>query len=1019
MTPMTRFKRSACALLQSLPSPPLTAPHLPSPLFTPPHPSQDCCDGSDEYDGRVGHLPQHVCPGRGGKAAAAGSTPLFPPPPLAPSHPSTDCCDGSDEYDGRITCPNTCAQAGAARRQQLAADVAKHREGVRQRQRAVEEWREKKVRLQEERRERQREKKVRLQEERGRLEEEERELQEKEKALKGMSGCVLVRMCMGVRQRQRAVEEWREKKVRLQEERGRLEEEERELQEKEKVLKGRLEEEERELQEKEKALKGMSGCVLVRMCMGVRQRQRAVEEWREKKVRLQEERGRLEEERELQEKEKVLKERKEALEKIEEKEREMQIEEYADRGSGKEMDDDESDEDLSGLSKEELGRRIASRWAHGEDGPGGAEVEGGDGDGGKADGEGEGEGDDGVDLGGEDGLGYDDGDDDKDYEDMEHDAHGDDHDEDDHDGDDGDNDHDHGHEDHADDDALEDAEDFAAHTEHEDDDPWRHESAPAPPPSLWDKAKQVWTRVSALVSTKPSLPVNETDLLTIRSEYNVISTKLSKTKGRLRTVKENLEKDLGPDGEFASFADHCFSFKVNQYEYEVCPYRQVKQKEKHHSDTTVGRWSGFEDNYRTMMFKNGDKCWNGPNRSIKVKLECGLKTGIKSVEEPSRCEYEAVLVTTAVCNAELAQELERQLKQMEDDLAGHDELVESGGGGRKGAERGGVGWRGVKRAHLRGSLKKALKKSRVAGASSCRTQSPTPAYLELQLLVKFGWESAEQQRGQWHSGELRMNHGRSSTKAQVLLRGKRERAAHRDVGPLLVDLLTIRSEYNVISTKLSKTKGRLRTVKENLEKDLGPDGEFASFADHCFSFKLVSHLTIHHVALDPLLPFPPSSIHLLFPSLLSHTLLPFPSFPNPPPIPLLPKPPSHSPPSQTPLPFPSFPNPPPLSPPSQTPLPFPPPLPPSPSPLSFPSFPNPPLLPPSPKTPALPLPPPHPPPLVPLNPRYEYEYEKVKQMDGGSPPVCSDTSSTPVLAPTVELPVCYAVLRGAQSCYSC
>ncbi|CAI5956307.1 unnamed protein product [Closterium sp. NIES-65] len=661
-------------------SPPHTSPHLSSPPLTPPK------------------IAATAVTSRGGKAAAAGSTPLFPPPPLAPSHPSTDCCDGSDEYDGRITCPNTCAQAGAARRQQLAADVAKHREGVRQRQRAVEEWREKKVRLQEERRERQREKKVRLQEERGRLEEEERELQEKEKALKGMSGCVLVRMCMGVRQRQRAVEEWREKKVRLQEERGRLEEEERELQEKEKMEKkvrlqeeqGRLEEEERELQEKEKALKGMSGCVLVRMCMGVRQRQRAVEEWREKKVRLQEERGRLEEERELQEKEKVLKgmqrqraveewrqkkvrlqeergrleeeerelqekekvlkERKEALEKIEEKEREMQIEEYADRGSGKEMDDDESDEDLSGLSKEELGRRIASRWAHGEDGPGGAEVEGGDGDGGKADGEGEGEGDDGVDLGGEDGQLYN---------------------------------------------RVSSLVSYSLSLLPPPSSrspppppsfpvspccPFAHilegqgKAAPAPPPSLWDKAKQVWTRVSALVSTKPSLPVNETDLLTIRSEYNVISTKLSKTKGRLRTVKENLEKDLGPDGEFASFADHCFSFKVNQYEYEVCPYRQVKQKEKHHSDTTVGRWSGFEDNYRTMMFKNGDKCWNGPNRSIKVKLECGLKTGIKSVEEPSRCEYEAVLVTTAVCNAELAQELERQLKQMEDDLAGHDEL---------------------------------------------------------------------------------------------------------------------------------------------------------------------------------------------------------------------------------------------------------------------------------------------------------------------------------------------------------
>lgn len=30
------------------------------------------------------------------------------------------------------------------------------------------------------------------------------------------------------------------------------------------------------------------------------------------------------------------------------------------------------------------------------------------------------------------------------------------------------------------------------------------------------------------------------------------------------------------------------------------------------------RWDKFEDSYRVMMFSNGDKCWNGPDRSLKV-----------------------------------------------------------------------------------------------------------------------------------------------------------------------------------------------------------------------------------------------------------------------------------------------------------------------------------------------------------------------------------------------------------------
>ncbi|GJP71503.1 hypothetical protein CLOP_g2331 [Closterium sp. NIES-67] len=89
--------------------------------------------------------------------------------------------------------------------------------------------------------------------------------------------------------------------------------------------------------------------------------------------------------------------------------------------------------------------------------PGGRRL-GGGGEGGRGGGEGEGEGSDGADLGGDDGLAYDDGDDDKDYDDVEHDNH-DDH-EVDHDdnGDDGGDGHDA-----VDDDALEDNEDFPSH----------------------------------------------------------------------------------------------------------------------------------------------------------------------------------------------------------------------------------------------------------------------------------------------------------------------------------------------------------------------------------------------------------------------------------------------------------------------------------------------------------------------------------------------------------------------------
>ncbi|CAN0860732.1 Glucosidase 2 subunit beta [Linum grandiflorum] len=60
-------------------------------------------------------------------------------------------------------------------------------------------------------------------------------------------------------------------------------------------------------------------------------------------------------------------------------------------------------------------------------------------------------------------------------------------------------------------------------------------------------------------------------------------------------------------------------------------------------------WEKFEDNYSSMLFSNGAGCWNGPRRSMKVKLRCGLKTEVSEVDEPSRCEYAAVMSTPITC----------------------------------------------------------------------------------------------------------------------------------------------------------------------------------------------------------------------------------------------------------------------------------------------------------------------------------------------------------------------------------
>ena len=52
--------------------------------------------------------------------------------------------------------------------------------------------------------------------------------------------------------------------------------------------------------------------------------------------------------------------------------------------------------------------------------------------------------------------------------------------------------------------------------------------------------------------------------------------------------------------------------------YEICPYGDSAQKDGQ-SRTSLGSWKGFEENYSFMSFSGGQVCWNGPQRSMRVR----------------------------------------------------------------------------------------------------------------------------------------------------------------------------------------------------------------------------------------------------------------------------------------------------------------------------------------------------------------------------------------------------------------
>lgn len=92
--------------------------------------------------------------------------------------------------------------------------------------------------------------------------------------------------------------------------------------------------------------------------------------------------------------------------------------------------------------------------------------------------------------------------------------------------------------------------------------------------------------------------------------------------------------------------------------------------------TSIGKWKGIERtvsqgvetdhpfdghtkleggehpllNGDVLVFDRGQKCWNGPTRSLRVELACGMEEVLSAVTEPETCTYRAVLETPAACS---------------------------------------------------------------------------------------------------------------------------------------------------------------------------------------------------------------------------------------------------------------------------------------------------------------------------------------------------------------------------------
>ncbi|KAJ3125459.1 hypothetical protein HK098_000273 [Nowakowskiella sp. JEL0407] len=148
-----------------------------------------------------------------------------------------------------------------------------------------------------------------------------------------------------------------------------------------------------------------------------------------------------------------------------------------------------------------------------------------------------------------------------------------------------------------------------------------------------------------------------------RAKVSAIESRKREVDDKLKDLRTRDGMDFGPNGVWEMLYQKCFNYVIGEYKYEVCMLDKAAQKSVDNdygpSLGTFSKW-GDRDNtlegpekYKTMVYEFGEQCWNGPQRSLQVSLECGTENQIFSVSEPSKCVYNMKMKSPAVCDGDI------------------------------------------------------------------------------------------------------------------------------------------------------------------------------------------------------------------------------------------------------------------------------------------------------------------------------------------------------------------------------
>jgi len=117
----------------------------------------------------------------------------------------------------------------------------------------------------------------------------------------------------------------------------------------------------------------------------------------------------------------------------------------------------------------------------------------------------------------------------------------------------------------------------------------------------------------------------------------------------VQSLEAKLQADKGGkqiESNYGYFEDNCANSNLDGYSYRVCLFGRATQ-----DGTELGSWQGWDPkSAHHALFENGQRCFSGITRSLRVQIQCGEHLVLTRVLESSQCVYEASMTHPAACD---------------------------------------------------------------------------------------------------------------------------------------------------------------------------------------------------------------------------------------------------------------------------------------------------------------------------------------------------------------------------------